>query len=167
MLMDSRLVHCGGANLCDSDGGARRRVLVVTFAVPETAPTGSSYSIRDELKGRWHLRDFLSAGHEDHFSQKINDEALASLVHPNDFKVRLLVKQAVEDECNDVREAAEEAIFKLDTVGCATARSALLSVLTDSKKSQSVKQRAFEVFKRIVEPGDTLTLNIAHACFSG
>merc|ERR1711971_125135 len=35
VIYDSRIIHCGGANLSGPDGGARRRVLVATFAMPK------------------------------------------------------------------------------------------------------------------------------------
>jgi ectoine hydroxylase-related dioxygenase (phytanoyl-CoA dioxygenase family) len=44
LVMDSRLLHCGGTNSSDR----RRRLLYVTFNVPHNLPTGSTYSLLAE-----------------------------------------------------------------------------------------------------------------------
>lgn len=59
VLMDSRLLHCGGANA--TVGGERRRLLYVTWQLPGNAASGSTYSIRGDLCGRLHLGDFLDS----------------------------------------------------------------------------------------------------------
>jgi ectoine hydroxylase-related dioxygenase (phytanoyl-CoA dioxygenase family) len=46
-VMDSRLVHRGGANSSEN----RRALLYSSFAVPNNAPGGSTYSLLDELAG--------------------------------------------------------------------------------------------------------------------
>ena len=55
-VMDSRLYHCGGANLSDQ----RRRVLCVSFAVPYCEPPGSTYSLLWELRGKFRLKHHTS-----------------------------------------------------------------------------------------------------------
>ncbi|CAK0863929.1 unnamed protein product, partial [Prorocentrum cordatum] len=62
VLMDSRLLHCGGRNAAEGEGGRRRRLLVATWQLPGNAPVGSTYSIRGELAGRLRLRHFLEGG---------------------------------------------------------------------------------------------------------
>uniref|UniRef100_A0A7S1ALB7 Phytanoyl-CoA dioxygenase n=1 Tax=Noctiluca scintillans TaxID=2966 RepID=A0A7S1ALB7_NOCSC len=52
VVMDSRLIHCGGANQ-----GARRRLFYTTWQVPGNTPLGSTYSLREEVRG-YRLRDF-------------------------------------------------------------------------------------------------------------
>lgn len=54
LIMDSRLLHCGGANT-----GSRRRLLYCTWAAPGCSPSGSTYTIRSELRGNWFLQDFV------------------------------------------------------------------------------------------------------------
>lgn len=63
VLYDSRLIHCGGANLLGCEGGARRRLLVATFVDlrRRSTPRGSACTIRKELRGRIRLRTFLKA----------------------------------------------------------------------------------------------------------
>lgn len=61
VLMDSRLLHCGGANLLSDLGGSRRRLLYTTWQMPGNAPGGSTYSIRSNLQGRLRLEDFQLA----------------------------------------------------------------------------------------------------------
>jgi ectoine hydroxylase-related dioxygenase (phytanoyl-CoA dioxygenase family) len=51
-LMDSRLWHCGGANLSKE----RRYLLVLTFAAPGALPDGSTHSILRSLQGKHTLR---------------------------------------------------------------------------------------------------------------
>lgn len=58
VLMDSRLLHCGGANSALCHGGARRRLLYATWQLPGNTPGGSTYTIRSELKGRHRLAHF-------------------------------------------------------------------------------------------------------------
>eukprot|EP00931_Biecheleriopsis_adriatica_P092089 TRINITY_DN65913_c0_g1_i1.p1 TRINITY_DN65913_c0_g1~~TRINITY_DN65913_c0_g1_i1.p1 ORF type:complete len:311 (-),score=53.75 TRINITY_DN65913_c0_g1_i1:13-945(-) len=60
LVYDSRLIHCGGANMPESRGGGRRRMLVATFAAPRKVPRGSACTIRRDVIGRFRLRDFLS-----------------------------------------------------------------------------------------------------------
>lgn len=54
LLMDSRVIHRGGAN----DGGKRRTLLVCTFQVPNNPAPGSTYSLLDEYAGRFRLGGF-------------------------------------------------------------------------------------------------------------
>ena len=54
LLMDSRCLHCGGAN---TSGGGRRRMLYVTFQVPHSQPAGGTMSILPEYEGRFRLRN--------------------------------------------------------------------------------------------------------------
>lgn len=61
LVYDSRLIHCGGANCSGVDVGARRRVLVATFAKAKKAPRGSACTIRRDLMGRFRVRNFLDA----------------------------------------------------------------------------------------------------------
>eukprot|EP00746_Dinoflagellata_sp_MGD_P157379 gnl/MRDRNA2_/MRDRNA2_86192_c0_seq1.p1 gnl/MRDRNA2_/MRDRNA2_86192_c0~~gnl/MRDRNA2_/MRDRNA2_86192_c0_seq1.p1 ORF type:complete len:497 (-),score=93.92 gnl/MRDRNA2_/MRDRNA2_86192_c0_seq1:73-1563(-) len=60
VIMDSRLVHCGGANLDAEKGGRRRRLLCISFAPVGDPPKGSTYSMRDEIKGKYNLDDFIN-----------------------------------------------------------------------------------------------------------
>lgn len=57
VLMDSRLLHCGGANVVDR--GSRRRLFYTSWQLPGNTPDGSTYSIRSELQGRLRLSRFL------------------------------------------------------------------------------------------------------------
>mmetsp|Transcript_38322 Transcript_38322/g.61480 ORF Transcript_38322/g.61480 Transcript_38322/m.61480 type:complete len:118 (-) Transcript_38322:60-413(-) len=54
LLMDSRAVHRGAANL-----RMRRVLLYVSFQVPNNAPPGSTYSLLDEYRGRFRLRSHV------------------------------------------------------------------------------------------------------------
>ena len=54
LLMDSRVIHRGGAN----DGAKRRTLLVCTFQVPNNPAPGSTYSLLDEYAGRFRLGGF-------------------------------------------------------------------------------------------------------------
>ena len=54
LLMDSRVIHRGGAN----EGGKRRTLLVCTFQVPNNPAPGSTYSLLDEYAGRFRLGGF-------------------------------------------------------------------------------------------------------------
>ena len=54
MLMDSRVLHCGGANTSCQ----RRRLLYMTFKLPDCNPAGSTYSLLREytdllVLGNW------------------------------------------------------------------------------------------------------------------
>ena len=60
ILMNSRLLHCGGANLQADAGGSRRRLFYMTWQKPGNTNHGSTYTIRDELVGRYRVADFLS-----------------------------------------------------------------------------------------------------------
>eukprot|EP00928_Gymnodinium_smaydae_P022410 TRINITY_DN18834_c0_g1_i2.p1 TRINITY_DN18834_c0_g1~~TRINITY_DN18834_c0_g1_i2.p1 ORF type:complete len:275 (-),score=50.51 TRINITY_DN18834_c0_g1_i2:150-974(-) len=51
LVMDSRVLHCGGANVSKE----RRRLLYVTLQVPHNAPRGSTYSLLDDYRGRFSL----------------------------------------------------------------------------------------------------------------
>ena len=55
LLMDSRCLHCGGANTAESVSGSRRRLLYVTFQVPHCRPSGGTMSILPEYEGRFRL----------------------------------------------------------------------------------------------------------------
>lgn len=55
LLMDSRCLHCGGANSASSESGSRRRLLYVTFQVPHCRPSGGTMSILPEYEGRFRL----------------------------------------------------------------------------------------------------------------
>ncbi len=55
LLMDSRCLHCGGANTASSVSGSRRRLLYVTFQVPHCRPSGGTMSILPEYEGRLRL----------------------------------------------------------------------------------------------------------------
>ena len=63
LLMDSRAVHRGSANVSfqtgDGDGGRRRVLLYASFQVPNNAPPGSTYSLLEEYQGRFRLRNHL------------------------------------------------------------------------------------------------------------
>eukprot|EP00928_Gymnodinium_smaydae_P065316 TRINITY_DN48481_c0_g1_i1.p1 TRINITY_DN48481_c0_g1~~TRINITY_DN48481_c0_g1_i1.p1 ORF type:complete len:363 (-),score=84.85 TRINITY_DN48481_c0_g1_i1:103-1146(-) len=78
VLMDSRLLHCGGANAPVKAGGARRRIFYTTWRRPDdgsgqaapAAPAPLSgdgeddklngdWSLRSELEGAFRLADFL------------------------------------------------------------------------------------------------------------
>ncbi|CAK9038866.1 Ion_trans domain-containing protein [Durusdinium trenchii] len=54
LVMNSRLLHCGGANLLA--GGSRRRLFYMTWQKPKNTNHGSTYSILDALAGRYDLR---------------------------------------------------------------------------------------------------------------
>lgn len=58
IIMNSNLLHCGGANLPAEMGGSRRRLLYVTFQTPDNTPDRSSFSLREELLEELHLSDF-------------------------------------------------------------------------------------------------------------
>jgi len=58
ILMNSNLLHCGGANLPAAMGGSRRRLFYVTFQTPDNTPDRSSFSLREELLEELHLSDF-------------------------------------------------------------------------------------------------------------
>jgi hypothetical protein len=55
LLMDSRCLHCGGAN--SSTAGNRRRILYVTFQIPRSKPHGSPMSILPEYEQQLRLRN--------------------------------------------------------------------------------------------------------------
>ena len=55
MLMDSRLWHCGGANVSQSPP-RRRHLLVLSFGARGAFPDGSTYSLLSHLEGRYTLR---------------------------------------------------------------------------------------------------------------
>jgi|EP01047_Picozoa_sp_COSAG01_P082221 ectoine hydroxylase-related dioxygenase (phytanoyl-CoA dioxygenase family) len=54
MLMDSRVLHCGGANTSLQ----RRRLLYMTFKLPDCNPAGSTYSLLDEYRDCLRLRSW-------------------------------------------------------------------------------------------------------------
>eukprot|EP00913_Durusdinium_trenchii_P026282 g24661.t1 len=54
LQQNSRLLHCGGANLLA--GGSRRRLFYMTWQKPKNTNHGSTYSILDALAGRYDLR---------------------------------------------------------------------------------------------------------------
>lgn len=53
LLMDSRAVHRGSANV----SAGRRVLLYASFQVPNNAPPGSTYSLLEEYRGRFRLRN--------------------------------------------------------------------------------------------------------------
>ena len=55
-IMNSQLLHCGGAQASRGAGGTRRRLLYVTWHLPGITP--GEHSLRDELVGRFRLGDF-------------------------------------------------------------------------------------------------------------
>ncbi|CAJ1350126.1 unnamed protein product [Effrenium voratum] len=57
VLMNSRLLHCGGENKAGSSG--RRRLFYMTFQKPRNTNHGSTYTIREELTGRVRVCDAL------------------------------------------------------------------------------------------------------------
>lgn len=57
LLMDSRALHCGGANSSSCVSENRRRLLYVTFQIPHSRPQGGTMSILPEYEGRFRLRD--------------------------------------------------------------------------------------------------------------
>ena len=59
MMMDSRLLHCGGANISDRS----RSVLYFSFADSALTswPTGSTYSMRDDERGQYRLCDLAGS----------------------------------------------------------------------------------------------------------
>lgn len=61
LVMNSNLLHCGGANLSEPMGGGRRRLFYVTFQTPGNTPDRSSFSLREELLEELHLSDFIGA----------------------------------------------------------------------------------------------------------
>ncbi|CAE7191998.1 unnamed protein product [Symbiodinium microadriaticum] len=60
VLMNSRLLHCGCANLEVPSGGSRRRLFYMTWQKPGNTNHGSTYTIKDELVGRYRVQDCLS-----------------------------------------------------------------------------------------------------------
>jgi len=56
IIMNSQLLHCGGAQAAAERGGRRRRLLYVTFHRPGNTP--AEHSLRDELVGEYRLADF-------------------------------------------------------------------------------------------------------------
>ncbi|CAE7351409.1 unnamed protein product [Symbiodinium necroappetens] len=56
IIMNSQLLHCGGAQAAAERGGRRRRLLYVTFHRPGNTP--AEHSLRDELVGEYRLSDF-------------------------------------------------------------------------------------------------------------
>ncbi|CAE7770997.1 trt7 [Symbiodinium pilosum] len=60
VLMNSRLLHCGGSNLPAESGGSRRRLFYMTWQKPGNTNHGSTYTIRDDLVGKFRALDFLS-----------------------------------------------------------------------------------------------------------
>lgn len=60
-VMDSRLWHCGGANV--STAGRRRFLLVTTFGITGNLPEGSTYSMLTHLEGRYTLKSLREGGH--------------------------------------------------------------------------------------------------------
>lgn len=60
IVMNSNLLHCGGANLPDAMGGGRRRLFYVTFQTPGNTPDRSSFSLREDLVEEHHLCEFDS-----------------------------------------------------------------------------------------------------------
>lgn len=60
MLLDSRVLHCGGEN--HSAAGNRRRMMYVTFTIPHCRPRGNLYSILPEYEGLLRLRDVANWG---------------------------------------------------------------------------------------------------------
>eukprot|EP00434_Breviolum_minutum_P000192 symbB.v1.2.000161.t2/scaffold9.1/size550961/17 len=70
LLMNSRLLHCGGANLRD---GARRRLFYMTWQKAGNTNHGSTYSIHHTLAGRWRMRDVLANFVEPH---DLNEERI-------------------------------------------------------------------------------------------
>lgn len=58
LLMNSRLLHCGGEN----QSGRRRRLFYMTWQKPQNTNHGSTYSLHHSLAGRWRLLDFLRCG---------------------------------------------------------------------------------------------------------
>ena len=61
VLMNSRLLHCGGANLQTESGGSRRRLFYMTWQKPGNTNHGSTYTMKDALVGRHRVQDFLSS----------------------------------------------------------------------------------------------------------
>ena len=63
VVMDSRLWHCGGANLSGADGGLpqQRCLLVLSFAQPAFFPQGPTYSLLPSLAGRLSLLNMRRA----------------------------------------------------------------------------------------------------------
>lgn len=59
-IMNSQLLHCGGAQASAVAGGKRRRLLYVTWHLPGITP--GEHSLRDELVGRFRLGDFDNRG---------------------------------------------------------------------------------------------------------
>ncbi|CAJ1332565.1 unnamed protein product [Effrenium voratum] len=66
IVMNSNLLHCGGANLPQAMGGARRRLFYVTFQTPGNTPDRSSFSLREELLEEFQLSDFDQQAPLDH-----------------------------------------------------------------------------------------------------
>lgn len=67
ILMDSRLLHCGGANAAVDEGGLRRRMFYTTWQLPQGDSSGGeseeeepTRSIRAELRDRFCLADFIA-----------------------------------------------------------------------------------------------------------
>mmetsp|Transcript_41072 Transcript_41072/g.76399 ORF Transcript_41072/g.76399 Transcript_41072/m.76399 type:complete len:432 (+) Transcript_41072:72-1367(+) len=60
ILMNSRLLHCGGTNLPEKQGGSRRRFFYLTWQKPHNTNHGSTYTLMEELVGRYRVADFLS-----------------------------------------------------------------------------------------------------------
>lgn len=54
VVMDSRLLHCGDANI-----GGRRRLFYTTWLLPGSSPCGSTYSIREEIRNQFRLKHFV------------------------------------------------------------------------------------------------------------
>lgn len=53
LVFDSRVLHCGGANMSTK----RRRMLYVTWRIPYCEPSGSTYSLLPEYEGQFRLRN--------------------------------------------------------------------------------------------------------------
>merc|ERR1712187_743516 len=61
LVMDSRLLHCGGRNESEDLGGMRRRLLYTTWGKPGKCHDipGTNCSIMPNLQGRLQLADFF------------------------------------------------------------------------------------------------------------
>ncbi|CAE7259059.1 unnamed protein product [Symbiodinium pilosum] len=76
IIMNSNLLHCGGANLPEAMGGSRRRLFYVTFQTPGNTPDRSSFSLREDLLEEYYLSDFDSGPSLEHSPDPVRKDLL-------------------------------------------------------------------------------------------
>eukprot|EP00931_Biecheleriopsis_adriatica_P052034 TRINITY_DN30230_c0_g1_i1.p1 TRINITY_DN30230_c0_g1~~TRINITY_DN30230_c0_g1_i1.p1 ORF type:complete len:312 (+),score=57.00 TRINITY_DN30230_c0_g1_i1:251-1186(+) len=87
LIMNSRLLHCGGCQLSAELGGGTRRLLYLSFHDPSATP--GEHSLRDELVGKYHLSDFDGGPEIEHVQDNLHAALFVAANKLNDAKAIL------------------------------------------------------------------------------